>query len=206
MFYISRLLFLVLVLLSPCFLSASELERDKLKDTIETCLSFLYSKNNTDLSFEKKQSEVRVILENNYDLNVIIRRAIGRNWRLISESEQSEVLELVKQLVIRGFIQTLEGNSRPVVTFGNVVVITDSRIEIESNINLGEQFYSLLYRLGRMRSGWQIYDIVAENSISVVSNYRQQIDDHFRKSNGAELIIRLNELLKQDTIDKDIQL
>ena len=144
--------------------------------------------------------------KHNYDLNVIIRRAIGRNWRLISESEQSEVLELVKQLVIRGFIQTLEGNSRPVVTFGNVVVITDSRIEIESNINLGEQFYSLLYRLGRMRSGWQIYDIVAENSISVVSNYRQQIDDHFRKSNGAELIIRLNELLKQDTIDKDIQL
>ena len=31
-----------------------------------------------------------------------------------------------------------------------------------------------------MDSGWQIYDIVAEN-VSMSSNYRGQIDDHFRK-------------------------
>jgi ABC-type transporter MlaC component len=56
-----------------------------------------------------------------------------------------------------------------------------------------------------MSSGWQIYDIVAEN-ISVVSNYRQQIDDHFRKGDGAGLVARLEELLKQDEINDDTKI
>ena len=75
-------------------------------------------------------------------------------------------------------------------------------MEIKSTVLLGEQTFYILFRLGRMRSGWQIYDIVAEGSISVVSNYRQQFDDHFRKGSGAELITRLEDLLLQDIINE----
>jgi ABC-type transporter MlaC component len=41
---------------------------------------------------------------------------------------------------------------------------------------------------------------VAED-ISIVSNYRQQFDDHFRKGNGAQLIEKLEKLLKQEELD-----
>jgi phospholipid transport system substrate-binding protein len=51
-----------------------------------------------------------------------------------------------------------------------------------------------------LKTGWQIYDIVAED-ISIVSNYRQQFDDHFRKGNGAQLIEKLEKLLKQEELD-----
>ena len=76
-------------------------------------------------------------------------------------------------------------------------------MEIPSTIKLGETVYSVLYRLGRMRSGWQIYDIVAED-ISVVSNYRQQIDDHFRKGNGRELIEILTKRLTSEDLDEKL--
>ncbi len=42
-------------------------------------------------------------------------------------------------------------------------------------------------------------DILAEE-VSVVSNYRQQFDDHFRKGTGAELIEKLEELLEKDNL------
>ena len=176
--------------------SAHELERQRLQGTIESTLDVLYR--NAELSFDEKQAKVRAILEDNYDLEVIIRRAIGRNWRLMSALEQVRVLELVMQLVLKAYIKALEGKDRPLVSLGEEILISDKRMEIKSAVLLGEQTFYILFRLGRMRSGWQIYDIVAEGSISVVSNYRQQFDDHFRQGSGAELITRLEDLLQTE--------
>ena len=190
----------VIALVAVSIMSAEELERQRLQRTIESTLDVLYG--NEAISSDKKQVKVRAILEDNYDLEVMIRRAIGRNWRLMSESEQVRVLELVRQLVLKAYIKALEGKDRPLVSLGEEILISDKRMEIESTVLLEEQTFYILYRLGRMRSGWQIYDIVAESSISVVSNYRQQFDDHFREGSGAELITRLEDLLQQDVFNE----
>lgn len=196
---------LALAVLFSSALCAGESPREKLQSTIDAALDVMYSDSYAEMSLEEKQAEVRKALEANFDLDVIIRRAIGRNWNLMNEPEQEKVLELVKQLVIKAYFDGMEGKSRPEVKLGEVTTITDKRIEIQSTISLDDKNYSVLYRLGRMESGWQIYDIVAEN-ISIVSNYRQQIDDHFRKGSGAELIARLEELLTRNDIDEDIHI
>lgn len=193
-----------MALLAVSVLPAEEIERQRLQGTIDATIDVLYGAAN--ISLDEKQGKVREILEKNYDLDVMIRRAIGRNWRLMSESEQVRVLELVRQLVLRAYIKALEGKDRPVVNLGKEILISDRRMEIESTVLLGGQNFYILYRLGRMRSGWQIYDIVAESSISVVSNYRQQFDDHFRKGSGSELITRLEELLQQDVIYEETKI
>lgn len=201
-FYIGLLAAIVLFSQS---LAAEEHQREKLRETIDSALEVIYSDSCAGMSLEEKQAEVRKRIEANYDLDVIIRRAIGRNWQLMNASEQEKVLELVKQLVLKSYVKSLEGKERPQVTLGEVTTITDKRIEVDSTISLDNKTYSVLYRLGRMSSGWQIYDIVAEN-ISVVSNYRQQIDDHFRQGSGAELITRLEELIAKDDIDENAQI
>ncbi len=202
--YLHNLLF-ASALLACSVLTAEEGQREKLQSTIDAALDVIYSDCCSELTVEDKQAIVRERIEANYDLDVIIRRAIGRNWQLMKTSEQETVLELVKKLVLKAYVDGLEGNSRPEVTLGDVTTISDTRIEIISTINLDGKTYFVLYRLGRMASGWQIYDIVAEN-ISVVSNYRQQIDDHFRKGNAAELIARLEELLQKNDINEDIHI
>jgi len=202
--YLHNLLF-ASALLACSVLTAEEGQREKLQSTIDAALDVIYSDCCSELTVEDKQAMVRERIEANYDLDVIIRRAIGRNWQLMKTSEQETVLELVKKLVLKAYVDGLEGKSRPEVTLGDVTTISDTRIEIISTINLDGKTYFVLYRLGRMASGWQIYDIVAEN-ISVVSNYRQQIDDHFRKGNAAELIARLEELLQKDDINEDIHI
>lgn len=202
--YLHNLLF-ASALLACSVLTAEEGQREKLQSTIDAALDVIYSDCCSELTVEDKQAMVRERIEANYDLDVIIRRAIGRNWQLMKTSEQETVLELVKKLVLKAYVDGLEGKSRPEVTLGDVTTISDTRIEIISTIHLDGKTYFVLYRLGRMASGWQIYDIVAEN-ISVVSNYRQQIDDHFRKGNAAELIARLEELLQKDDINEDIHI
>jgi phospholipid transport system substrate-binding protein len=63
----------------------------------------------------------------------------------------------------------------------------------------------LKYKLARMQSGWELYDLVAED-ISLVSNYRQQFDEHFRRGTTAELIEKLLELLKHEKLDSKVTL
>ncbi|MGZ0708967.1 MlaC/ttg2D family ABC transporter substrate-binding protein [Coraliomargarita sp. W4R53] len=190
---------------STSSLSAEEVQRTKLQGTIDAALDVIYSDCCASLSDDEKEAKVRETIEASYDLDVIIRRAIGRNWRLMDESEQNEVLELIKKLVLKAYVKGLNGKNRPKVTLGEVTTTSATRMEIQSTIVLDSKTYYVLYRLRQMDSGWQIYDIVAEN-VSVVSNYREQLDDHFRKGSGAELITRLKELLQNDEINENTKI
>ena len=197
--------FLVLGLLLVASVSAQEAQKEKLQRMIDAALDVIYSDTHTTLSANEKQAQVREKLESSYDLDVMIRYAIGKNWRRMNEREQIEVLELVKQLVLKAYMIGLDGKDRPSITLGELTQIGRARIEIESTMVLDAKTYYILYRLRQMDSGWQIYDIVAEN-VSVSSNYRGQIDDHFRKGSGADLIARLKDLLAKDEINEDTKI
>jgi phospholipid transport system substrate-binding protein len=192
-------------LLAVSSLPAASSEADRLKGVINAAIEAVYGDGCAELTLEEKQVKVRATLESEYDLDVIIRRAIGRNWSLMNAQEQEQVLQLVKQLLVKAYVKGMNGTSRPEVQLGETIEITDKRIEIPSEIKMDGKTVNVLYRLGRMKSGWQIYDIVAED-ISVVANYRQQLDDHFRKGNGQDLVNKLKELLIKEDIDEEIQL
>ena len=203
--FFSYVVSLVLGLLLVVSVSAQELQKEKLQGMIDTTLDVIYSQTHASLSANEKQLKVRQKLESSYDLDVMIRYAIGKNWRRMNKTEQLQVLELVKQLVLKAYVIGLEGKDRPTVTFGELTEIGKARIEIESTMVLDMKTYYILYRLRHMDSGWQIYDIVVEN-VSMSSNYRRQIDDHFRKGSGADLIARLKDLLAKDEINEDTKI
>ena len=184
---------------------ANPSEADRLRGVIDAAIEAVYGECCADLPLEEKEAKVHAVLKSEYDLNVIIRRAIGRNWDSMNGREQEQVLDLVSQLVVRTYVKSMQGTSRPQVELGKPVMITDKRMEIPSTITVDANVYNVLYRLGKMQSGWQIYDIVAED-ISIVSNYRQQLDDHFRKGTGKELVVKLKDLLNQPDIDENIKL
>ena len=197
--------FLALGLLFGASVSAQEAQKVKLQKMIDATLDVIYSDAHSGLTAIERQVKIREKLESCYDLDVMIRYAIGKNWRRMNKQEQLEVLELVKQLVIKAYVTGLDGKNRPSVTFGELNEIGKARIEIESIVVFDAKTYYILYRLRHMDSGWQIYDIVAEN-VSMSSNYREQIDDHFRKESASDLITRLKDLLAKDEINEDTKI
>jgi phospholipid transport system substrate-binding protein len=183
---------------SPAF--AEEAPADTLRNTINATLDILYYDDSSEVD---KRAKVREAIEERYDMSVITRRAIGSNWKRMNDDEQGRVIDLIKQLIVKSYINGLNGQARPVVSFGPAIYVTEKRLEIPSTVVLDNQTVQVLYRLGRVQSGWEIYDIVAEN-ISVVSNYRQQFDNHFRKGTGAELIYKLEQLLLKEEQNEDV--
>lgn len=184
---------------------AAEDPGEELRSTIDSALDVLYGSEGEGLSEKEKRDKIEKIIERNYDLTIIIRRALGRNWNLLEEGERERVRELIKELVVRAYMDGFKGVDRPEISYGETTEITSRRIEIPSTIELEDEKYNVTYRLGRLKSGWELYDIVAEN-ISVVSNYREQFNDHFRRGNGEELIKKLEELLEEEELDADTEI
>tara|TARA_B110000977_G_C10993491_1_gene460880 strand:- start:187 stop:783 length:597 start_codon:yes stop_codon:yes gene_type:complete len=176
-------------------------ETAKLATTMEATLDIMYLDAYKDYTSAQRQDAVRAIVEDQYDLEVLIRRAMARNWSLLTADEQMQVRNLIDQLIVKSFVEGMAGKGRPILDCGAVIEVTSKRIEVPVVISFPSgKTFNVLYRLGLLKTGWQIYDIVAED-ISIVSNYRQQFDDHFRKGNGAQLIEKLEKLLKQEELD-----
>ena len=166
----------------------------RLEHTMNAALDLIFLPEHADKSQDVRADLVRATVEEQFDLGVLIRRTFGRHWQRIDEANQARVSEQVKQLLVFAFVEGMVGKSRPVITFGAPEFLSSKRIEVASQILVDEQLYQLTYRLGRLQSGWQIYDILAEG-ISMVANYRQQIDDHFRNDTADALVEKLDELL-----------
>jgi len=189
-----------------CMLGASayaqQEEVAKLDSAINDAMKIMYSAEYADKTYEQKAIAVRTVLQDNYDLTVIIRRTMGRNWNLLSETEQVQVKELVTKMVVNGFIAGLQGLEKPKIKYGELISMGSKRFEIPSMVTFqNSEPLNVTYRFGRLKTGWQIYDILAED-VSVVANYRQQIDDHFQKGTGAELIKKLKKLLEKQNLDE----
>jgi phospholipid transport system substrate-binding protein len=176
-------------------------ESAKLATTMEATLDIMYLDAYKDYTSAQRQDAVRAIVEDNYDLEVLIRRAMARNWTLLSADEQMQVRNLIDQLIVKSFVEGMVGKGRPILDCGAVIEVSSKRIEVPVVISFPSgKTFNVLYRFGLLKTGWEIYDIVAED-ISIVSNYRQQFDDHFRKENGARLIEKLEKLLEQEELD-----
>ena len=193
------------ILLGSSVASASADPVEELKGSVTEAVEVLYGEGSEAKSVELKRDEVRAAFEKNYNMDIFIRRAIGSNWRRLTEEEQTRGLELIKAVVLKAYIDGMEGRARPEIRYEAAVQLGEHRLEIPSVVVMEDRTVSLKYKLARMQSGWELYDLVAEE-ISLVANYRQQFDEHFRRGTAAKLIEKLEGLLNHEKLDHKVTL
>ena len=89
------------------FAHAQEGEVANLESVTKDMLDVLYDEAYSHYTYEQQESAVRAILEQNYDVMVLIRRTLARNWKQLSTEEQVQVKELVKKLIVKAYIDGL---------------------------------------------------------------------------------------------------
>ena len=187
-----------LVAMGSSLRSDDELEAPKsaLESTIYELLELLHA-NNVQLPYDAKREEIIRILDRQFSFDVIIQRALGRNWKLLDDNQQKQVSSLVTDLVLQAYTKELQDGPKPVFTFNEPEVLSKSKIEIDSTAELNGNKVNLSYRLANIRGrGWQVYDVLVEG-ISMVSNYRKQFDEHFQTKSASDLINLLKDKLNK---------
>lgn len=189
---------IVLLATTTSLRSNDELEASKsaLESTIYELLEVLHA-DNDQLPYDAKREEIISILDRQFSFDVIIQRALGRNWKLLDENQQKQVSSLVTDLVLQAYTKELQDGPKPVLTFNEPEVLSKSKIEIDSTAVLNGNKVNLSYRLANIRGrGWQVYDVLVEG-ISMVSNYRKQFDEHFQTKSASELLSLLKDKLNK---------
>lgn len=194
---------LSLILVSSVLFSASVDPAPRLERSVQVVLDLIYPESSSGINRSTIQLEQAILkeLSAEYNLDIIIRRSLGRNWNKIDPEHRSRILELIKQLVVRAYVDGMKGQSRPSVQFGATDFLSEKRSEVPTQVNFDEFQVSLDYRLGWIEGQWEIFDLVIEG-ISIAVNYRNQFDAFFANDNSVALIEKLERLLTDENLGK----
>jgi phospholipid transport system substrate-binding protein len=191
---------LILCLLFAATAHAKHPAEEMLIGSVEAVIDALFDEQAATLSAAEKRLRVRAVVDDRLDFSFIIRRAFGRNWQQLDSGQQDEVINLVTETLITTYVESFAGSQAPTIRYGRLVELTTNRVEIPSTVEANGRKVNLVYRMGRMESGWELFDVVAEG-VSMVANYRQQLDNHFRRGDAESLIKRFREMAQKGEVD-----
>ena len=165
----------------------------QIRETSENILEILYSDS------RNVDKEILAYLSDNYNLDIIIRRTLGRNWNKIKPKHQNRVVALIKQLVLRAYIEGMHGKKKPDIMYSDVRFISKNRAEVPTFVYFSGKQIAITYRLGLVSDQWEIFDILVEN-ISIVLTYRNQFDVFLARNTSDALIEKLESLLTNENL------
>ena len=139
---------------------------------------------------DRRRAGIVAVSHELFDFNEIARRALGQHWKSVSRGEQQEFVQLFTGLLDRAFIVSVDGyTSENVVFLGEAIDGAWAQVSARIIPKKGAAI-SIEYRLHKRHSRWAVYDVVSEH-VSLVANYRSQLDAVIRASSFAELVERM---------------
>jgi len=143
----------------------------------------------------KKLVKLRDLMGQSLNWNVMIQRAMGRNWKKVTPAEQKRIVDLASLLIIKTYTDELsELEGRPSVQVGTFKSTSQGRAELPCVVVFKTLSVTFEYKYISAGGQWVCYDGAIEGA-SMVSSYRSQFDSHFRRGNGAELIAKFEKKL-----------
>jgi len=136
-------------------------------------------------------ASLRPVLVKYLSFDAMTRRAIGPGWRQFSPAQKKKAIELFTTLIIRTYANKFTPGEHPVVKFKTAQEPAPGRVEVPTTLTYQGKRYSVVYRV-EAGEGMLITDVVIEG-VSLVANYRSQLDAEFKKG-GADSV--LNSLSK----------
>ncbi len=190
---VAILIVVVSDLAAPGVLAATESEagaRAVIAETVDEVLTVLRDKSR---STEDRIRSLEKIVYGRFDLYVMSRLVLARNWKRFSEEQKEQYVAEFKQYLTNSYGNRIERYDQ------QEVEITGQREEPRGDVVvhtkiLGGEFEGALvdYRLRKQGSDWRVIDVVIEG-ISMVSNYRDQFNSIVSSGGPALLLEKLKE-------------
>jgi len=159
--------------------------RAVISETVDEVLAVLRDKSKPT---EERIRLLEQIVYGRFDLYVMSRLVLARNWKRFSEEQQKQYVEEFKQYLTNSYGNRIERYDQQEVEIIGEREEPRGDVVVQTKI-LGGEFEgaSVDYRLRKKESDWRVIDVVIEG-ISMVSNYRDQFKS-IVSSGGPELLL-----------------
>jgi phospholipid transport system substrate-binding protein len=145
-------------------------------------------------SIQQRRDEILGVLEEYFDFQEMAKRALGRQWKEISQEKQQEFVRLFKQLLFNTYVSRIESGAKPTTNIHYSGEMLEDRFAlVKTQVTATDPpDIEIDYRLLLSGTEWKVYDVVIEG-ISLVSNYRQQFASILNGESFESLLKRLGE-------------
>ena len=143
------------------------------------------------------------ILTGTFDLEKLCALAMTTHWKDRSAKEKEEFVALMRDLLERKAILSVEQGSSKQKKFHSVVRSekffdpNQAKAFVHTTINVPAEDLTIAldYKLSLIKGEWKVYDVIVDGA-SLVANYRAQFDKIISKDGYPELIHRMQNKLK----------
>ena len=167
------------------------LPTDQLRVSVDHVLAVLQDPS---LRAESKAAERRAAIRHDadavFDFTEMSRRALGRHWQELNESQQQEFVALFADLLERAYVSKIEQYSGEKIDYVGESVEGDMATVKTQIVTKQATQVPVDYRLLNKGDRWLVYDVLVEG-VSLVLNYRTQFDHILQTSSYDELVRRL---------------
>jgi phospholipid transport system substrate-binding protein len=140
------------------------------------------------LSQAQKRQKIQDIASERFDFRRISKLVLARNWKKLTPEQRDEFLVEFKQHLSLTYGRRLARFSNETVEVGDVVEHSNGDVTVKSKIVGGEaDGVALNYRMRERDGTWYAIDLIVEN-ISMIANFRSQIQE-IVSSRGADGLI-----------------
>ncbi len=137
------------------------------------------------------EKSLRPVLTRSISFDTMTRRAVGPGWRQFSQGERDRATDLFTTLIIRTYSSKLTPGEQPDISFGTARELKAGLVEVPTKLTYRGSEYGVVYRLEKAQD-WVITDVVIEG-VSMIGNYRTQLDSQFKKGGAKAVIDALNQ-------------
>ena len=125
-----------------------------------------------------------------FDTRYIAQLVLGRNWKNANDKQRARFEGAFKNMLIRTYANALLEYYNSVQVEWKPTRLAPDATDATVNSTLlrdGKPPIQVAFSMRNNGNGWKIYDIVVEN-ISLVSNFRSQVNSEIKKTSVEEVI------------------
>ena len=171
------------------------------KETVETGVNNVI-KTLGDPAFKAKPKDEQIAtigaeIDKIFDFKELSRRTLGKQWKKMSAEQQTEFVQLFRELLQGVYADRLLAYSDQKVLFDKEIILKKGRAEVQSYLQTSDgKKIPLFYRLTDKSGSWKVYDVIIEG-VSMVKNYRTQFRQIIAKDSPEKLLEVLRKKVNQ---------
>ena len=149
-------------------------------------------------SFRQRYDMIAPVISRSFDLDAILRQAIGPRWTALPVDQQEALEDAFHRYTIASYVANFEGYAgerfeiAPHVRAAGRDRIVETRIVTASG-----QAHALDYLMREQAGGWKVVDVLVEGAVSRVAAQRSEMRSVLADAGGAGLLVSLRQKTAQ---------
>jgi phospholipid transport system substrate-binding protein len=145
-------------------------------------------------SFRQRYDMIAPVVGRTFDLDTILRHAIGPRWASLPADQQTALTDAFRRFTIASYVANFDSYSGERFEIVPVVRSVGTDRVVETRIaTVGEKVHVLDYLMRQEAGGWKVVDVLAEGSISRVAAQRSEMRSVLADSGGSGLLVSLRQ-------------